>query len=205
MGAEVPECFDPVEHLFEDRVFLFQGTRDPQTPAGTTENTVGLLAQMLKDEHRVKWIVSWKTAVHDEAARTFAEKFYRTRAAQPEAFQNAYDRAVSQLELRDWVIDGDGGDPDPSQAEKLRARQRSENNPGLKAAGIPHLFVHVDDDDAPSAATAAARERSATLQGVGIGGMGEVRKVKDLQFNRVLAMKIIHQKLLSNREPIPSF
>ena len=38
-------------------------------------------------------------------------------------------------------------------------------------------------------------ERYEDLGLLGVGGMGEVRKVRDTLFNRTLAMKIIHRKL----------
>ncbi|MEC7985167.1 MAG: tetratricopeptide repeat protein [Myxococcota bacterium] len=40
---------------------------------------------------------------------------------------------------------------------------------------------------------------------LGIGGMGEVRKVRDESLKRTMAMKIIHRKLLMNRQAISRF
>lgn len=43
------ECIDSVEYFMHSRVFLFRGSHDEQYLPGAVENTVGLLAQMIKD------------------------------------------------------------------------------------------------------------------------------------------------------------
>jgi hypothetical protein len=107
------------------------------------------IAKILKEkQHQVPWVVSWETAVDDQAALTFAEDFYATLAQKgnKQNFNNAFERAVSNLELRGWVIHADrGGDPGTAEGkERLAALQKEEQNPLLKAAGIPKLYPPED-------------------------------------------------------------
>ena len=43
------ECFDDVNYVKPSRAFLFRGLNDTECAAGSIENTVGLLAQMISD------------------------------------------------------------------------------------------------------------------------------------------------------------
>ena len=43
----VQECFDDVNFVKPSRVFVFRGTHDNVSAAGTVENTVALLAQLV--------------------------------------------------------------------------------------------------------------------------------------------------------------
>jgi hypothetical protein len=101
------------------------------------------IADLLKNKYNVPWVVAWTTVVDDEAAHTFAEAFYTALTARGKKrnYQNAYDRAKSALELRQWVVDEDGGNPGSETSKKaLRERQKRKNNPLLKAAGILRLY-----------------------------------------------------------------
>jgi serine/threonine protein kinase/formylglycine-generating enzyme required for sulfatase activity len=61
-------------------------------------------------------------------------------------------------------------------------------------------------DTIPAAlAPAVAGDRYEDLGQIGVGGMGEVRRVRDRELNRVLAMKIIRAELVRNRSVLARF
>jgi formylglycine-generating enzyme required for sulfatase activity/tRNA A-37 threonylcarbamoyl transferase component Bud32 len=67
------------------------------------------------------------------------------------------------------------------------------------------------DDERPSAdgsepiALASGEDRFVDLGLLGTGGMGEVRRVRDVALNRVMAMKIVHARLLDNPRLVARF
>ena len=61
------------------------------------------------------------------------------------------------------------------------------------------FFEEIEDDFSPVIG------RYDDLGELGVGGMGEVRKIRDRTLNRTLAMKIIHPNLLSNQNVTSRF
>ena len=85
------------------------------------------------DNHGVPCTISWKTKVNDEAAMTFAETFYHYLSSDREEYENfeeAFEEASYDLELRDWCL------IDPEDKEAC-----SELDEGEQAAGIPHIHI----------------------------------------------------------------
>ena len=62
------------------------------------------ISSLLRNTHKVPFVISWKTAVDDEAAQTFSEDLYRALAC-GKGFDAAFEQACSRLEYRNWVFD----------------------------------------------------------------------------------------------------
>ena len=93
------------------------------------------LAEMLKQEG-VPYVVSWKTKVDDEVAKTFSESFYHHLGSDRSNiyhFKEAYDKALLHLKLRQWAL------CDPMDEEALVKCQEEAKDIELKAAGTPCL------------------------------------------------------------------
>ncbi len=75
---------------------------------------------------------------------------------------------------------------------------------------LDRVFGRVDDlDDDPPPPPDAENERIGgryeDLGPIGSGGMGEVRRVRDVELNRTLAMKIVHQPLMDRPNALTRF
>ena len=74
--------------------------------------------------------------------------------------------------------------------------------------GYTSVALPVDDSNLASARAAEAplvAGRYEDLGPIGMGGMGEVRRVRDVELNRVLAMKIVHPSLLQRPAALARF
>ena len=79
---------------------------DGDSERGTVECVVinacygSQIAELLKENHSVPWVISWETEVDDEAAMTFSETFYLEIAQSKDNFEGAFEKAKDHLELR---------------------------------------------------------------------------------------------------------
>ena len=103
----------------------------------------------LLKERQVPFVVCWKTDANPDAARTFAVSFYRALASGKDKrnYKAAFAHAKHVLKLRQWVVDEEaGGDPSDEESKKrLLAKQKSDENHKLKAAGVPLMIACGDE------------------------------------------------------------
>jgi len=91
----------------------------------------------------VKYVLSWETLVDDVAARTFASSLYEYLGGcrgNSKNFIDAYDGVVRDLKNRGWLL------LDLTNKKVIKAKQIDEQNPSLKAAGIPCIFLKKEID-----------------------------------------------------------
>ncbi len=81
-----------------------------------------------------------------------------------------------------------------------KSRSRS-----LLATVVGYNSVHLEPDEDPVPEPREISERYRDLGPLGEGGMGEVRRVRDLELNRTLAMKIIHPGSLRHPAAVARF
>ncbi|KAJ8604650.1 hypothetical protein CTAYLR_006524 [Chrysophaeum taylorii] len=83
-------------------------------------------ARKLK-EFNVPWVLSWTTPVDDEAAKTFAEGFYRWLAGNPGDYKGAFEKGKKELTDHLWIIE----DPTNSRCGQKSGipRLRGPTNP----------------------------------------------------------------------------
>jgi len=95
----------------------------------------------------------------------------------------------------------------PSDALELdeicaRHRARSAISSATLAGFLP---VGVEAAPADPIAEVAMDGRYEDLGVIGVGGMGEVRRVRDVSLNRILAMKILHEPLMDREAALTRF
>ena len=132
-----------------------------------------------------------------------------------------------EIEAATLVPDRNPGSPSPAQDSKISQTPKSPFDPGqgfdaptILEGALPPLAPVTgqkpppDRDSPPPASTFGSPilppgmvigNRYQILQIVGEGGMGAVYKAKDLELNRVIALKVIRPELASNPEILQRF